>query len=102
VMAGLVRTITGKFKIENSLTIEEISKACEENFLDKILVPAEKLLELPVVELDENQLEAYMNGRKIVIVGIVAGEYLVKSYTGDTIGIGTADETRSLKSRKRL
>ncbi len=43
-----------------------------------------------------------MNGRKVVIIGIEKGEYLVKSNKGETIGIGVADDVETLKGRKRL
>lgn len=102
VMAGLVRSMTAGFKIENSLTIEEIVKAAEADNLKSIIIPPEKLLDLAIVELNEEQTDSYMNGRKVVITILQKKEYLVKSHSGDTIGIGTVDENGYLKGRKRL
>lgn len=102
VMAGLNRSLTGKFNLENSFTIEEITEAAENGQIDRIIILAEDLLDLPIIELDENNYDSYINGRKIVIAGKDKGEYLVKSTNGVTIGIGTVNDDESLKGRKRL
>ncbi|MCD6322782.1 MAG: tRNA pseudouridine(55) synthase TruB [Clostridiales bacterium] len=102
VMAGLTRSITGKFNLENSYNIEEITNAVENGQIESIISKAEDLLDLPIIILDDIQYDAYMNGRKVVIIGIEKGEYLVKSNKGETIGIGVADDVETLKGRKRL
>ncbi|MCK5758125.1 MAG: tRNA pseudouridine(55) synthase TruB [Clostridiales bacterium] len=101
VMAGLTRSITGKFNLKNSYTIEEIIDAAENGQIESIIINAEDLLDLPIIILDDNQHDSYMNGRKVVITGLATGEYLVKSNKGETIGIGTVND-ESLKGRKRL
>lgn len=102
VMAELLRTITGKFNIENSLTINDIEMAVEHDELDNIIINAEDLLDLPILILDDLQFDSYMNGRKVVITGLSEGEYLVKTNKLETIGIGIVNESESLKGRKRL
>lgn len=102
VMADLIRSISAGFKIENSLTIEDIIQAVEEDNIESIIIPPDKLLALDVVELDEEQTDSYMNGRKVLIPNLKSKEYLVKSYLGDTIGVGVVCSEGSLKGRKRL
>jgi len=102
VMVDLIRNATGGFRIENSLTIEDIVKSFEAGELRNILIAPEKLLDLDIIELDETQTDSYLNGRKVILEGYDNKEYLVKSYSGDTIGIGIISNDGSLKSRKRL
>lgn len=102
VMADLIRLRTGKFNINEAYTIDEIKSAYDSDNLNRILLKAEDLLEIPLLILNEEATESYLLGRKVVLTGVEPGEYLVKSYKKDTIGIGTADEGGSLKSRKRL
>ena len=101
-MAGLVRTKSGKFDIKGSHTIEEIGNAVENESLEDLLIKAEDILDLCKIELKEEQTEDYNQGRKVVMTGYTNGEYLVKSSSGDTIGIGVIDESGILKGRKRL
>lgn len=102
VMADLTRTVTGKFKIEDSHTIEDIIESVESNNLKSIIIPPEKLLDLEIVVLDEDMTDSYLNGRNVTAEGMNNKEYLVKSYSGDTIGIGIVSEDGNLKGRKRL
>ncbi len=102
VMAGLTRSITGKFNLENAYTIEEIETAVEKGQIENIIVHADDLIDLPILILDIVQYDSYMNGRKVVMTGKEKGEYLVKSDKGETIGIGTVDDAENLKGRKRL
>jgi len=101
-MAGLTRSITGKFNLENAYTIEDIETAVEKGQIDNIIVHADDLMDLPILILDLVQYDSYLNGRKVVMTGKEKGEYLVKSDKGETIGIGTVDDAENLKGRKRL
>jgi tRNA pseudouridine55 synthase len=101
-MAGLVRTKSGKFDITGSHTIEEIGNAVENKTLEDLLINAEDILDLSKIELNEKQTEDYNQGRIVVMTGFANGEYLVKSSSGYTIGIGFINESGILRGRKRL
>jgi len=101
-MAQLTRTKSGMFRIEDSYSIEEIISAADTGSINEIIIPAERILDIPVIILDNSQYDDYMNGRKVIQIGIESGEYLVKSLSGITIGIGIVDELGKLKSRNRL
>ncbi len=102
VMAELIRRSSGKFIIEEAYTLEEITEYAGSGNIDEILIPADKLLDIPVISLNNDQYDDYINGRKVIITGTERGEYLVKSNEGVTIGIGSVDDMGKLISRKRL
>jgi len=101
-MAELTRTKSGRFCIEDSYSIEEITSAADTGSIDEIIINAERILDIPIIILDNYQYDDYINGRKVIQTGIESGEYLVKSLSGVTIGIGIVDELGKLRSRKRL
>lgn len=59
-MKELNRTKVGKFEIEDAITIEEL-----ENGQKNIITMQELLKDLPKIQLNENELEKFLNGVKI-------------------------------------
>ncbi len=64
-MTALVRTASGFFRIENSVTIEEIIEAAQkgDGSIEKLIIPADVTLEkLGKVILNDNRITAFCNG----------------------------------------
>lgn len=60
-MSKLVRLRSGPFRLEDSWTFEEISKAIEEGKED-FLIPADRVLDLPRVNLTPERAQAFRHG----------------------------------------
>ncbi len=76
-MSFLLRTASGKFNLENGITLEELKEYKENNTLDKHLYDIDYVLSnLNRVVLKENALRYYLNG------GIIdEGRFLEKNFT---------------------
>ena len=63
-MQELERTMVGDFKIEDSITIEELKQSYEDkNFIEKNLITIEKFfMDKPEIQLNERKLELVLNG----------------------------------------
>jgi tRNA pseudouridine55 synthase len=62
-LAGLLRTRSGPFLLEESTTLEELARACEQNELARYLQPADKALEqYPALSLDEEGEQRVRHG----------------------------------------
>lgn len=63
-MEYLQRTEVGKFKIENSIKIEQLEN--DKKFLEKNIIPIEKIFEnKKIIKLSDKQLKMFLNGVKI-------------------------------------
>lgn len=84
-MKELNRTKVGTFEIEKSITIEELEKK-EIKLEEKIITMPKLLQELPTIELEEKELQKFLNGVKILI-NTKDGVYNIyeKSYIGTGI-----------------
>jgi tRNA pseudouridine55 synthase len=83
VMSGLRRTASGSFRIENALTVEELSNA----FSDKANPPMHllsatdvPLMNFPKVDLDIAETHAFINGVKLNLEGSKMPEGLYRVY----------------------
>lgn len=94
-MKELNRTKVGRFKIENSITMDELEKIKQENNekeLQKNIISMEELLKnLPKVTLEEKELEKFLNGVKVNINKVEKEETLYNVYSSNKyIGTGIA------------
>jgi len=69
-MASLVRTESAGFKLENSVTLEELEK----NGAEEYLVPVEEMFDYKKVSVDGEMLRKVLNGNPIKKPGIIDGE----------------------------
>lgn len=88
-LAGLVRTRSGPFRLEESITLAELALACEQNTLATSLQPADQALQqYPALHLDEEGTQHVRHGNAFC-AGADAGSSLARVYNsaGDFIAI---------------
>lgn len=108
VMTDLIRLSSNGFKIEDCFTIDEIKTMYENNTVQDVLIPVEKIFSvLPELYLDEKQTAMYRNGIKLDIrrVDGVSESLRYAVYAADRQFIGTACadlETYELKVEKNF
>lgn len=109
VMTSLVRTSSGGFKLSDCFTFEEIQKARDEEKIEELILPIERVfVKLPKLRLNEVQTRMYRNGVKLDIErvrDIKSGvtDYAVYGSDGIFIGTGMADfENGILRVAKNL
>lgn len=109
IMTSLVRTSSGGFTLEDCFTMEEIQQAADENRLEELILPIERVFEtLPKLRLNEVQTRMYKNGVKLDIsrvhrIKADADTYSVYGYDGGFIGTAFADhENGILRVAKNL
>jgi len=100
-MTKLIRISTGAFVASKAYKLSDIEKYIEEGLENNIIEAPEKYITLPSIILDEKLSNKYILGQKIPFLK-KEGEYLVKDYKKETIGIGIINEKGQLKSKKRL
>lgn len=71
-MSFLVRTGTGIFKIEESLTIEEITEAAEDGGLNKLIMSISEALPLKQVLVHDNVGKSVSHGNRVYAAGVIA------------------------------
>ena len=82
-MKSLKRTKVGGFKIEDSITIEEL------NNIDSQMITLEKIFEkLPSIKLDNKKLKLFLNG-VMLIYNLNEGVYKIYNEKNKFIGTGT-------------
>lgn len=97
IMTSLVRTSSGGFGLDDCFTLEEIQKAKDEDRLEELILPIERVFEKqPKLRLGEAQTRMYRNGVKLDLSklrGIREGEecYGVYGFDGGFIGTAFAD-----------
>ena len=109
-MSFLLRTSSGKFNLENAITLEELEKYYNDNTLDNHLYDIDYVLDaFKKVILSENALKYYTNGgiidsRRFTIDNLEKKDEYVRVYCKDEfIGTGKIlknNKTISLKSDK--
>ncbi len=83
-MKELNRTVVGRFKIEDSITIEELEN--NSNSIEEKIVTMEKLLsDLPHINLNEKQIEKFLNG---VQISVDKENGIYNVYTNKYLGTG--------------
>ncbi|MCC8136144.1 MAG: tRNA pseudouridine(55) synthase TruB [Ruminococcus sp.] len=98
IMTSLVRLSSGGFTLADCFTLEEIQRARDEDRLEQLILPIERVFEkLPKLRLGEVQTRMYRNGVKLDlsrIYNIRDGEELYAVYGHDGSFIGTAKADR--------
>lgn len=84
-MVKLVRTRAGQFKIENSLSLEEI-----ENMPQSAIAKIDEVIILPKIELNEEQFFKLKNGVAINYLGADAEYWVI--YKNKVLGLGTVKD----------
>lgn len=94
IMTSLVRTSSGGFTLAECYTMEEIQQAADENRLEELILPIERVFaSLPKLRLNEVQTRMYKNGVKLDISRVhhIKSEVeLYSVYGSDGVFIGTA------------
>ena len=108
-MTSLVRTSSGGFTLDDCHTMEEIQHAADENRLDELILPIERVFaSLPRLRLNEVQTRMYKNGVKLDISRVhhIKADtelYSVYGFDGGFIGTALADrENGILRVAKNL
>ncbi|MGL5751197.1 MAG: tRNA pseudouridine(55) synthase TruB [Paraclostridium sp.] len=109
-MSFLLRTESGKFNLENSITLDEMERLYEENKLDEYLYDTDYVLSnLGYVEINPLAIKPFVNGAIVYPKGFIKKEFnevneLVRVYSQDNfLGVGKIikdDVTLCLKSDK--
>ena len=90
-MKSLKRIQVGDFKIEDSITIDELNNIIQKNELDKTktIITLEKLIEkIPSIRLDNRKLELFLNG-VMLTQKQNEGVYKIYNQKDEFIGTGT-------------
>ena len=90
-MKSLKRIQVGDFKIEDSITIDELNNIIQKNELDKTktIIILEKLFEkIPSIKLDNRKLELFLNG-VMLTQKQNEGVYKIYNQKDEFIGTGT-------------
>lgn len=95
-MKSLKRTQVGKFKIDNSITIEELKNLIENNenididdiLKNKIITVEEIFEKFQSINLDEKKLEMFLNG-VMLTQNLDEGIYKIYNKNSEFIGTGT-------------
>ena len=86
VMSGLVRTASGMFSIENSLTVEELTNAFTDGTnppLQMLTATDAPLKNFPAVVLDGADINRFTNGVKVEIKQLDMPDGLCRVYAGE-------------------
>lgn len=109
IMTSLVRTSSGGFTLDECFTMEEIQQAADENRLEELILPIERVFtSLPKLKLNEVQTRMYKNGVKLDISRVHRIKpdtelYSVYGFDGGFIGTAFADhENGILRVAKNL
>ena len=92
VMTSLVRLSSGGFKIEQCLSFADVEKARDENRLEELIIPVEKVFSsLARLRLNEVQTRMYKNGVKLDLARVNnikenVNDYVVYGFDGAFIG----------------
>jgi tRNA pseudouridine55 synthase len=92
VMTSLVRLSSGGFKLEQCLSFADVEKARDENRLEELIIPVEKVFSsLARLRLNEVQTRMYKNGVKLDLARVnnIKGnvnDYAVYGFDGAFIG----------------
>ena len=93
-MKSLKRTQVGNFKIDNSITIEELKNLIENNeniddiLKNKIITVEEIFKKFQSINLDEKKLEMFLNG-VMLTQNLDEGVYKIYNKNSEFIGTGT-------------
>ncbi len=87
-MSKLQRTASGKFSLEESITLEKLQQLSEENRVNEILIPMENALSgLPTLEINDTLAEKVLNGALLPLPEIPFDELLAVMHNHKCIAI---------------
>lgn len=67
-MSFLLRTRSGRFKLEDTVTVEEIARCAEGKSIDKILLPVESIFaHFPSITVNSTEEKKVINGNTVVL-----------------------------------
>ncbi len=107
-MTSLVRTFSNSFSIEECITLDELEKLRDEDRLQEIVKPVEKMfMPLPKISLNEKKTVMYKNGVKLMLDRLKFEENAdmlrVYGFDGEFIGIAKpCPEENALRVLKNL
>ncbi|HEX7736292.1 MAG TPA: tRNA pseudouridine(55) synthase TruB [Ktedonobacteraceae bacterium] len=93
-LGGLLRTRSGPFKLEESITLEELASACEQGQSTSLFQPADKALErYPALRLSEEETARVLHGNAFSCATEQAEKSLARVYnaSGTFIAIAAWD-----------
>ncbi|MDE6833901.1 MAG: tRNA pseudouridine(55) synthase TruB [Ruminococcus sp.] len=102
IMTSLVRTSASGFTLDDCYTFEQVQQAREENCLESLILPIERLFNsLPKIKLNEYQTRLYRNGVKLDLSKIrnIKGDcniYSVYGFDGNFIGTALAEHENGI------
>lgn len=102
VMTTLERTSSGGFTLDDCYTLEEIQQARDEERLEGLILPIERVFEkLPMLRLNEAQTRMYRCGVKLDLNRICgvredADSYRVYAFDGGFIGTAESDRKNGI------
>ena len=71
-LRALARLAAGRFRLEESHTLDELRALAEAGRLEEALLPPAEALELPAVHLTEAQVQAVRHGQQITLENVPA------------------------------
>jgi tRNA pseudouridine55 synthase len=90
-LAALRRTASGRFRVENAVTLEALAGATPALRRQHLLALAELLVGLPRAELDEPSAARLRNGQALPVSGLAEGICGVYGPGGVVLGLGRSD-----------
>jgi tRNA pseudouridine55 synthase len=90
-LAALRRTGSGRFRIDDAVSLEALAGMAPETRLRRLLPLAELLVGLPRAELDAGSAARLRNGQALPIAGLAEGICGVYGPGGAVIGLGRSD-----------
>lgn len=102
IMTSLVRTSASGFTLKDCYTFEEVQKARDENNLENLILPVERVFNsLPKLLLNEHQTRMYKNGVKLDLsrihnIKIDCNLYTVYGSDGAFIGTALAEHENGI------
>ena len=101
-LEALRRTAVGGFRLENSVTLDDLQALGERARLSWLL-PADSLLEgLPRLELPEDLADRFQNGQSVALAGTGEGPCRVYGKDGALLGVGEAGPGSSLRPARLI
>ena len=97
IMTSLVRTSSSGFLLEECYTFDEVQKAKDENYLESLILPVERVFEkMNRLKLNEVQTRMYKNGVKLDLERVHniksdVSDYAVYDFSGSFMGTAKAD-----------
>ena len=101
-LSALRRTVAGRFRIDQAVTMEELEHL-DEPARERLLLPVESVLQaLPPVHLDKGTAGAFLNGRMVACNDGPLGRRRVYAGTGELLGIGEVGPGGELRPLRLL